>query len=62
MTNEQLTTEEETDCPGCKTSEYVTVLGMGWLFRCRKCGWEYGHPQLMSREDAHAALYDRRNP
>jgi ribosomal protein L37AE/L43A len=43
-------------CPGCHTVKDVRVLTAGWLFRCDACNWEYGHPQMMNRLDAHEEL------
>jgi len=62
MVAEREAKEKETDCPGCRTTNNVELLNYGWLFRCKTCGWEWGHPQLMNREEAAAALHDARNP
>lgn len=47
-------------CPGCRRADEVRVLAVGWLFRCRRCDWSYGHPQALDRQQAVELLHDVR--
>lgn len=39
-------------CPGCgHIADSVSGLG-GWRFYCDGCAWGWGHPQLLSYQDA----------